>query len=64
MPIVDRINALSGVNTGGSIEDALRALEDSWEQGGGTGPGKSGIKIEYDAEDELVSFTTVKEEDD
>ena len=64
MPIVDRINALSGVNTGGSIEDALRELEEAWDQGGGTGPGKSGMKIEYDAEHETITFTAVKEDDE
>jgi hypothetical protein len=53
MPIVDRINALSGVNTGGSIEDALKRLEENWDKQGGSSDGSS-IKIEYDNHETLV----------
>jgi len=53
MPIVDRINALSGVNTGGSIEDALQHLEENWDHQGGSSD-RSSMKIEYDANNEML----------
>lgn len=61
MAIVDRINALSGVNTGGSIEDALRHLEENWDQQGGSSDGSS-IKIEYEENETLVFSVNKKPE--